>query len=70
MEIIKKKMKDYGQVNMKTGKIYINPSKNRNGVEHINTIAHEQTHFFNPKMSEKNVEKRSDKLTKSILGAI
>jgi len=48
-------MSYYGKVNMKTGKVTVNPSKNKNGIEMCDTIVHEYAHLQNPNMSEKGI---------------
>lgn len=53
--------KEYGRVNLKTGEIQINKSKNQNGIQYLDTVLHEQAHYDHPKMSEKKVEDKAMK---------
>ncbi len=61
---------NYGSVNMKTGKVTINKSMNRSGMEYLDTALHEASHLANPKMSEKNIINKTRKLRESIVAII
>jgi len=50
--------------------IYIDKAKNKNGIQHLDSILHEKNHIQNPKMSERDIIKKTEKDRLSILGAI
>lgn len=61
---------DYGSVNMKTGEIKVSYSKNRSGMEYLDTTIHESNHFNNPKMSERGIITKTKKDKDSYLSII
>lgn len=54
--------KPYGSINMNTGEVKVNKSKNKSGLEYLDTATHESVHFNNPRMSEKEVINHTKKL--------
>jgi hypothetical protein len=54
MQIVQKKMKAYGAVDLDKKIIYINPAKNK-GIEGLDTRLHEINHLKNSKMSERAI---------------
>ena len=55
---------------MKTGKITINESLNRNGVERLDSVTHEMNHLAHPKMSERAIINKTKKDRESLLAII
>jgi len=50
--------------------VYINPKKNRNGVELIDTLIHEKLHNTYPKMKERDIMEKSKQIRLSTLAVI
>jgi hypothetical protein len=68
MQIKYKKMGAYAATDGKD--IYLNPSKNRNGIERLDSILHEKNHIKNMKMSESKIEEKTRKDRLSTLAII
>ncbi len=62
--------KVYGTANLNTGKITVNKSMNRSGMEYADTAIHEMNHINNPKMSERGIIKKTEKDLQSYLSII
>ncbi len=62
--------KPFAAVNMKTGETYINKSKNRSGIQYLDSAVHESNHFHNPKMSERDIINKTQKDRDSYLSII
>ncbi len=62
------KMKLFGQANLDTGEIKINKKKNKAAGkgELLDTIVHEKLHIKHPKMSEKNIRKKTPIVLKKL----
>ena len=50
--------------------VYINPKKNRSGIEYMDTSIHESLHNRYPKMKEKDIIEKSKKIRLSTLAII
>lgn len=62
--------KSYGTANTKTGEITVNKSMNRNGLEYLDTVLHENSHINYPNLSEKQIIEKTQKLRQSIISII
>lgn len=68
MEIRYKKMGAYSATDGKN--IYINKSKNRNGIQFLDSVLHEKNHIANMKSSERAIIKKTEKQRNSYLSII